>query len=144
MPPPYAKATKGLVQSPLLCGAAAAPVYKPQENPTGELPDGEGYRVREELGHQFILGVDTAGAKETTTFSPGAYGNNQKLVVTREYWYSTQLGIDPRSKRSDPRFGMQTFMITSLTLAEPDPKLFEFPEGFQIVDKRPRVTPAAN
>jgi hypothetical protein len=128
----------------LLYATAAGTVYKPQANPGGELPDGEGYVVQEGLGQEFILGVDPAGAKETTTFAPGAYGNNQKLIVGRKYWYSTQLGIDPLSKRSDPRFGRQTFMVTSLNLAEPDPKPFELPEGFQIVDKRLPVTPAAN
>jgi hypothetical protein len=122
---------------------AAGTVFKPQVNATGALPD-EGYRVREELGHQTILGVDTAGAKEITTFPPGVHGNDQKLVVTREYWYSTQLGIDPLSKRSDPRFGTQTFTLTNLNLGEPDSKLFELPEGFPIVDKRKTVSPAAN
>jgi hypothetical protein len=122
-------------------GPAAGTIYKPQTNTTGPLPDGKGYLVHDDLGHQFILGVDTTGAKESTTFTPGASGNDQKMVTTREYWYSSQLGIDPISKVSDPRFGTQIFTITSLNLAEPDPKLFELPEGLKIVDQRKATTP---
>lgn len=123
---------------------AAGTVYKPEVNANGPLPEGEGYVVHEELGHRFILGVDTAGAKESTTIPPGVHGNDQKMVMTREYWYSPQLGIDPLSKRFDPRFGTQTFTITDLSLAEPDSKLFELPEGFKIVDQRRIASPASN
>jgi hypothetical protein len=44
-------------------------------------------------------------------------------------------------KRSDPRIGTQTFTATDLILSEPDPKLFDLPEGFKIVDRRQTAPP---
>jgi hypothetical protein len=58
------------------------------------------------------------------------------MAIEREFWYSTELGFNLLSKRSDPRIGTQTFTVTDLILSEPDPKLFELPEGFKIVDRR--------
>jgi hypothetical protein len=45
-------------------------------------------------------------------------------------------GMNLISKRSDPRIGTQTFTATNLILSEPDPKLFDLPEGFRVVDRR--------
>jgi hypothetical protein len=35
-------------------------------------------------------------------------------------------------RRSDPEFGTQNFTITNLILSEPDPHLYEFPEGYTV------------
>jgi hypothetical protein len=48
------------------------------------------------------------------------------------------------SIRSDPRFGKQTFTATSLILSEPDPKLFELPEGYKVEDRRSSSPPEVN
>jgi hypothetical protein len=45
------------------------------------------------------------------------------------------------SKRSDPRIGTQTFTVTNLILSEPDPNLFNLPEGFKVVDRRDTAPP---
>jgi hypothetical protein len=66
------------------------------------------------------------------------------MSVEREYWYSPQLGINMLSIRSDPRFGKQTFTATNLILSEPDPKLFELPEGYRVEDRRSSSPPEAN
>jgi len=41
------------------------------------------------------------------------------------------------SKRSDPRYGTQTFTVSDLTLGEPDAELFKLPRGFKAVDHLP-------
>jgi hypothetical protein len=43
------------------------------------------------------------------------------------FCYLPQLGFSLLSKRSDPRIGKQTFTVTNLALADPDPQLFELP-----------------
>jgi hypothetical protein len=51
------------------------------------------------------------------------------------------LGFNLLSRRSDPRIGTQTFTATNLILSDPDPKLFDLPDGFKIVDRRATAPP---
>jgi hypothetical protein len=107
--------------------------YKMTGPPSGELPNGTGTTTHEELGKQFMEGVETVGTRESVTYNPGVFGNDLRMTVEREYWYSPQLGINLLSIRSDPRIGKQTFRATELILGEPDPQLFELPKGFKVV-----------
>jgi hypothetical protein len=119
-------------------------VYNVTGVTAGPLPNDAGYVTREDIGHQVILGVDTVGTRETVTYNPGAIGNDQKINLTREYWYADQLGISLLSKRTDPSFGTQLFTITDITLSEPDAEFFELPKDFKIVDHRQSDAPAVN
>lgn len=92
--------------------------------------------TREDLGHRWLVSIDTVGTRVNTVLKPGVFGNDEEVTLSREFWYSAQLGIDLLSTRSDPRFGTQTFTITDISLAEPDPHLFDIPEGFKVVDQR--------
>lgn len=116
--------------------ATTSTVFNFDGSPPGPLPNGAGYATRESLGNQMIAGVDTVGTRESVVYNPGVFGNDQKLTVSREYWYAAQLGINLLSKRSDPRFGTQTFTVTSVDLSEPAPELFNLPDGFKVVDHR--------
>lgn len=80
-------------------------------------------------------GVDTTGFRETTTINPGVMGNDQPMISTREFWYSAQLGINLISKVDTPQSGKQVFTVKDLTTSEPDPTIFELPEGYKIVDR---------
>lgn len=104
--------------------------------PTGPLADGMGEAIHEELGTQIVAGVETTGTRDTTIFNADLFGNDRRMAIEREFWHSPALGFNLLSKRSDPRIGTQTFTVTDLTLSEPDPKLFDLPEGFKIVDRR--------
>jgi len=115
---------------------ASSTVYKFEGPPTGPLPDDAGYAIHESLGNQTVPGLDTIGTRDSTIYNPGVFGNDDKVSIERELWYSPQLGLNLLSKRSDPRFGTQTFTITDLTLSEPDPQLFKLPKGFKAVDHR--------
>lgn len=119
-------------------------VYQTQGHPPGPLPDDAGTVIHEDLGKQFISGVETSGTRDATIYNPGVFGNDRKVTVEREFWYSPQLGINLLSKRSDPRFGTQTFTVTNLVLADPDPKLFELPDGFKVDDRRQTSPPEVN
>jgi len=45
-----------------------------------------------------------------------------------------------------PQTGRQTFTLSDVSLTEPEPQLFELPEGYEVVDRRqkpasPRPSP---
>jgi hypothetical protein len=101
-----------------------------------KLPEDAGEVVWEDLGSRNIAGMDTVGARETTTTSAGVMGNDRPLTSVSEFWHSDQLGINLLSMRSSPFFGKQTFTITELTPGEPDPRLFELPAGYKVSDER--------
>jgi hypothetical protein len=116
-------------------------VFKFQGPPTGPLPNGRGEAIHEDLGNQLVSGLETTGTRDTIIFNPGLFGNDRKMTIEREFWYSPKLGFNVLSKRSDPRIGTQTFTVTNLILSEPDPNLFNLPEGFKVVDRRDTAPP---
>jgi hypothetical protein len=109
--------------------------------PTGPLPGDQGDRVHLDLGKQLISGVEAMGERDTINYNPGVFGNDRKMTIDREFWFCPKLGLNLLSKRSDPRSGTQTFTATNLILSDPDPKLFELPEGFTVVDRRQTAPP---
>jgi hypothetical protein len=114
----------------------------PHKGTSGPLPLGSGNVVWEDLGKRNIAGIDTVGTRETTTTEPGTMGNDQPLTYVTEYWHSDQFGINLLSIRTSPFFGKQTFTITEITAADPDPQLFALPIGFKVNDQRknPRIS----
>jgi hypothetical protein len=90
----------------------------------------------EDLGTRNIVGIDTIGRRETVTVEAGTVGNDQPFTTLKEYWHSQELGLNLLSIRSGPMVGKQTFTITELTAAEPDPQLFELPAGYKVTDLR--------
>ncbi|MGB7845951.1 MAG: hypothetical protein WBL63_10075 [Candidatus Acidiferrum sp.] len=122
--------------------ASTSDVYKEASPPPGDLKGGQGTALHEDLGKQSIDGIETTGTKDSMIYNPGVFGNDRKVAVEREFWYSAELGLNLLSIRSDPRIGKQTFRATNVILSEPDAKLFELPEGFEVQDRRPPSTPA--
>jgi hypothetical protein len=116
-------------------------IYKFQGPPSGPLPDDDGFALHEDLGQQRFAGVETTGTRDKVVYNPGVVGNDQIMTVEREFWYSSQLGFNLLSKRSDPRIGTQTFTVTNLTTSEPDANLFNLPDGFKVVDRRETAPP---
>jgi len=108
---------------------------------SGTLPNEVGSRLHDDLGKQLLEGVETVGTRDSVIYNPGVFGNDRKMTIEREFWYSPQLGINLLSKRSDPRFGTQTFTATNLILSDPDPHLFDTPAGFVVVDRRQATGP---
>jgi hypothetical protein len=90
----------------------------------------------EDLGKQFIAGLETVGTRETTVIEAGAIGNDSPILIRREYWYSPQLAVNLSSKLQDPRIGMQDFEVSDVILEEPDAKLFELPGKSKVIDLR--------
>lgn len=120
---------------------SADKTYKPVIGVTGPLSNGSGSHQHEDLGLGNTEGVDTTGYRETTTINAGALGNDAPMVITREFWFSSQLGINIISKVDDPQNGRQVFTVRELVTSEPDPRLFAVPEGYQVIDHSKPDTP---
>jgi hypothetical protein len=111
-------------------------VYKPAIGTTGPLPNNAGFRSHEDLGTRAIEGIDTHGTRDTSNLNAGIMGSDQPFTSHREFWYAAALGINLYSELENPNVGKQAFTLSDIGLAEPDPRLFELPEGFAVVDER--------
>jgi hypothetical protein len=87
----------------------------------------------ESLGIQNFDGIDAEGTRTITTIPTGSIGNERPIEIVYERWYSKDLHMTIYSKHSDPRFGEQTYRLTNIDRSEPDPSLFEVPDGYKIV-----------
>lgn len=88
----------------------------------------------EDLGTQLIEGVNAQGVRTTRTISASEIGNEKPIEIVTEVWTSPDLKTIVMSKRSDPRSGEQTFRLTNISRAEPDPSLFSVPADFKTVE----------
>jgi hypothetical protein len=111
-------------------------VYRPRLRQSGPLPDGKGYVQAEDLGVGSVQGMETHGYRETTTINPGTLGNDREMIAVREFWFSTQLGINLSSIVDSPQTGKQVFTVRELSTSEPEPSYFEVPAGYKVVDRR--------
>jgi hypothetical protein len=94
--------------------------------------------VIEDLGTQTINGVEARGRRFTTTTPAGAIGNDAPLVRTSEAWTAIAPGLRglmARDVTDDQQWGKMTKELTNFTQAEPDPSVFQPPEGYEIVNK---------
>jgi len=110
--------------------------YQPAIETSGPLPDGSGFRQHDDLGIGSVEGMETHGYRETSTINAGVMGNDQPMVVMREFWFSTQLGFDLKSIVDTPDTGKQVFTVKDLTTSEPEPHFFEIPGDYKVVDRR--------
>lgn len=122
-------------------GGLASAAYKPVIGSSGALPDGKGFQKHEDLGTGSVGGVTTVGYRDSVTFNPGVYGNDQPMTTTREFWYSAKLGIDLVSILDSPQAGKQVFTVSEISAAEPDPQVFSIPDGYTVVDARESAKP---
>jgi hypothetical protein len=88
------------------------------------------FSKEEDLGSQEIEGVMARGVRETQIVPAESTENGREITVTDEYWYSDELRINVVMKHSDPRTGTITLRVTQIVRGEPDPALFEIPEGY--------------
>jgi len=97
---------------------------------------GEATEVKtEDLGSQTMEGVLVTGTRTTKTIAAGQIGNEKPIVIVTEVWTSPELKTVVMSKRSDPRIGEQTFQLTNIVRAEPDPSLFTVPADFKVIEQ---------
>jgi hypothetical protein len=88
----------------------------------------------EDLGTQTMEGVTVTGVRTTRTIPAGEVGNEKTISIVTEVWTSPELKTIVYSKRTDPRMGEQTFKLTNVVRADPDPSLFTVPSDFKVTD----------
>lgn len=88
---------------------------------------------KEDLGTRDFEGVSAEGVRRTTIIPEGAIGNERPIEIVYESWHSKELGLVVYSEHSDPRFGKQTYRVTNIVRAEPDPSLFSVPHGYKVL-----------
>ncbi len=97
-------------------------------SPTGGTLPANEFTKEEDLGMREMEGGPVHGVREIQTVP--AEGNGKEIVITDEYWYSDDLRINMMIVHNDPRTGSVTMTVTQVTRSEPDPALFEIPEGY--------------
>jgi hypothetical protein len=98
------------------------------------MTDEQAQASTEDLGTQTMEGVLVNGVRTTHAIPAGQIGNDRPITIVTEIWTSPDLKTVVYSKRSDPRMGEQTFRLTNIVRAEPDPALFTVPADFNIMD----------
>ncbi len=98
-------------------------------SPAGNSAPLNQFTKQEDLGTESINGITAHGVRETQTIPAGSIGS--EVVLTDEYWYSDDLHMNVMVKHSDPREGNVTMTLTQATRADPDPSLFQIPEGYR-------------
>ena len=98
----------------------------------------------EDLGSQTMEGIVVNGTRTTRTIPAGQIGNDKPISIVTEVWTSPDLKTVISSKRNDPRMGEQTFQLTNIVRAEPDPSLFTVPSDFKIIDDPQKIVYRSN
>jgi hypothetical protein len=93
----------------------------------------------EDLGSQTMEGLLVNGVRTTRTIPAGEIGNEKPITMVTEVWTSPDLKTIVYSKRRDPRMGEQTFKLTEIVRAAPDPSLFTVPSDFKLTDRPQNV-----
>jgi len=88
--------------------------------------------IKEQLGKQFIEGVEAEGTRTTLTIPAGEIGNERQIEIVSERWYSPELQLVVMTRNSDPRSGETTYKLTNINRSEPARSLFEVPADFTI------------
>jgi hypothetical protein len=89
----------------------------------------------EDLGTKTINGVEAKGTRTTRVIPVGREGNDQPFTITHESWFSPELKLMVMSINDDPRNGTSTMELTDIERAEPDPALFQIPEGYTVKER---------
>lgn len=94
-------------------------------------------RKTEKLGSKTIAGVYAEGTRLTVTYPVGFFGNDKPIITFHETWMSSDLKIVLLNVDDDPRTGTRITEVTNLDRGEPNPTLFQVPEGYTIKDQYP-------
>jgi len=115
------------VTLPDRAAAGSAPMVRPDQPK----------QQTEQLGTKNINGLEARGMRTTRIIPVGQMGNDQPLVITHEHWFSQELGIIVLQIDDDPRTGTRTEEVTDVEQGEPDPALFQAPEGYTVKEQFP-------
>jgi len=87
-----------------------------------------------DLGKRTFELIVIHGTLVTASIPAGKVGNDQPLPVTVETWYAPQQKIIVKQIEKNPLTGERAYEISNIRSEEPDPTLFQIPDGFTIKD----------
>jgi hypothetical protein len=73
---------------------------------------------------RFIAAVDTEGTHDILIYNPGAFGNDRKMTVESEFWWSPQLGLNLLSIKTDHASGNRHLPLQTSCRATPTRRYF--------------------
>ncbi len=120
-------------QPPPIPSPAPPPV---SQMPVQPMPDQPRQEI-EKLGTRTINGIEAEGSRRTRIIPVGSEGNDRPIAVTSETWISPELKILVMSIDDDPRSWTTTMELTDFERGEPDPTLFQVPEGYTVKEDFP-------
>ena len=106
-----------------------APDRAPQD-PIVSTPD----FLRETLAPQDINGIYAQGTRTTRAVRLEQENGDLFIKVVNELWVSPDLKIIVRHLQDDPRTGSSVTDVTDVVRGDPDPALFQPPEGYEVAD----------
>jgi hypothetical protein len=115
--------------------------YDPNRLQSGPLPGRNGSFLHQDLGASYFGDMPVHTYRDTTTLNPGVLGNDAPMATVREFSYSAELGFNLASTLDSAQVGKQVFTVTKINTNEPDPKFFQPPEGYRILDQRKPESP---
>jgi hypothetical protein len=84
----------------------------------------------EDLGMQTVQGESCQATRDTTVYPEGMMGNDRPITQISETCMSREVGRSLQDRYDDPRTGVRTSTMQSLSRAEPDMSLFQPPAGY--------------
>jgi hypothetical protein len=108
-------------------GAASPPPQPPPPPPSSVV---RAATSQETLGQQDVQGAPCTATRSTSVFPVDMIGNDRPITVIQERCISREFNRVLSERVDDPRTGLRTLSLTSLSRTEPDPTLFQPPAGF--------------
>jgi len=118
--PPNATVAVSFLAQPRTPGAASTQALKPEDITTTDL----GKRTQEMM--------PLVGRRVTGTIPAGKVGNDQPILITTDVWFAPQLKLIVNQVEQNPLVGERIVELTNIRSVEPDPKLFEIPDGYTV------------
>jgi hypothetical protein len=88
----------------------------------------------ETLAPQDINGVYAQGTRTTRTVRLEQENGDLFIKVVNELWISPDLKIIVRHFHEDPRTGSSVTDVADIVRGDPDPAMFQPPEGYEAID----------
>ena len=108
----------------------------PAQTSSGPLRNGRGYRTHEDKGTDTVAGLPVHAYRDTIVINAGTQGNDSPITYVRDVRFSNELGFNLSSVLQSPTVGEQRFRVMEVTTSEPEPRFFQPPEGYRVVDVR--------
>lgn len=93
--------------------------------------------VTTDIGKRTQGMVTLVGKRISGTIKAGSVGNEQPLVVSEDVWINPQLKLMVNEVEQNPFSGERTFELSNIRGEEPDPALFEIPQGYTVKERTP-------